>query len=156
MVSIKTNLSSPIPFLSTTAKMRSLSLLPLLALSASAQLCADNPSICPASTVCQDRGDGSPSCVGGFSAPCAAGNGGAANWGQCGGQGFAGPTCCAGAPDWLCFYANQFHSQCLRVIYPAPAETTAAPTTMATSTTTAAPATSTVARVCTAHWGQCE
>ncbi|OBT55564.1 hypothetical protein VE04_05223 [Pseudogymnoascus sp. 24MN13] len=41
--------------------MRSLSLLPLLALSASAQLCADNPSICPASTVCQDRGDGSPS-----------------------------------------------------------------------------------------------
>ncbi|OBT45704.1 hypothetical protein VE00_03907 [Pseudogymnoascus sp. WSF 3629] len=136
--------------------MHSLALLPLLALSASAQLCASNPSICPANTFCQDRGDGSPSCVGGASPPCAGGSGGAANWGQCGGLGFAGPTCCAGSPDWLCFFANDFHSQCLRVIYPAPAaSTTVAPTTLATSTTTAKPATSTVARVCTAHWGQC-
>ncbi|KFX90173.1 hypothetical protein O988_08310, partial [Pseudogymnoascus sp. VKM F-3808] len=51
--------------------------------------------------------------------------------------------------------ANDYHSQCLRVI-PVPVETTtAAPTTLATSTSTAPPATSTVAQECTAHWGQC-
>ncbi|KFY08528.1 hypothetical protein V492_06149 [Pseudogymnoascus sp. VKM F-4246] len=138
--------------------MRYALLLPVLALSASAQLCANDPTICPPDTVCQDRGDGSPSCTGGVVAcPYEGTDGGAANWGQCGGRGFAGPICCAGRPDWLCFYANEYHSQCLRIITAPPVEsTTAAPTTLATSTTTAAATTTTVARVCTAHWGQCE
>ncbi|OBT70253.1 hypothetical protein VE03_00028 [Pseudogymnoascus sp. 23342-1-I1] len=141
--------------------MRSLSLLPLLALSASAQLCADDPTICPPDTFCQVTGVADPSCVGGASvsaSTCPSGGtgSGAANWAQCGGQGFAGPTCCVGAPEWLCFYANLYHSQCLRIISAAPAgSTTVAPTTLATSTTTAAATTSTAARVCTGHWGQC-
>ncbi|KFZ14925.1 hypothetical protein V502_05842 [Pseudogymnoascus sp. VKM F-4520 (FW-2644)] len=135
--------------------MRSLTLIPLLAAAASAQLCADNPSICPPNTFCQVTGVADPSCVGGATLPTSACPSGAANWGQCGGQGFTGPTCCAGSPEWLCFYSNLYHSQCLRVIYPpAGSTTTAAPTTMATSTTTAAATTSTAARVCTGHWGQ--
>ncbi|KFY85734.1 hypothetical protein V500_08156 [Pseudogymnoascus sp. VKM F-4518 (FW-2643)] len=136
--------------------MRSLTLIPLLAAAASAQLCTDNPSICPPDTFCQVTGVADPSCVGGATVPASACPSGAANWGQCGGQGFTGPTCCAGSPEWLCFYSNLYHSQCLRVIYPpAGSTTTAAPTTIATSTTTAAATTSTAARVCTGHWGQC-
>ncbi|KFY39774.1 hypothetical protein V494_03859 [Pseudogymnoascus sp. VKM F-4513 (FW-928)] len=63
--------------------MRYAFLLPVLALSASAQLCANDPTICPPDTVCQDRGDGSPSCTGGVVAcPYEGTDGGAANWGQ--------------------------------------------------------------------------
>ncbi|KFX90366.1 hypothetical protein V490_06488 [Pseudogymnoascus sp. VKM F-3557] len=130
-------------------------LLPFLAAAAvSAQLCADNPAICPPNTACRVNGVDQPSCVGdvGPPTPC---SGGAADWAQCGGIGFTGPTCCASAPEWRCFKANDYHSQCLRVI-PVPIETTtAAPTTLATSTSTAPPATSTTAQVCTSHWGQC-
>ncbi|KFY20461.1 hypothetical protein V491_03697, partial [Pseudogymnoascus sp. VKM F-3775] len=64
-------------------------LLPLLALSASAQLCADNPSICPPDTFCQVTGVADPSCVGGASISASTcpssstGTGsGAANWAQ--------------------------------------------------------------------------
>lgn len=32
-------------------------------------------------------------------------------WGQCGGQGWSGPTCCA---QGTCKYINNWHSQCLQ------------------------------------------
>ncbi|CCA76684.1 probable endo-1,4-beta-xylanase B precursor [Serendipita indica DSM 11827] len=40
-------------------------------------------------------------------------NGGtcAAKWGQCGGQGYSGPTCCQSGST--CKYSNQWYSQCL-------------------------------------------
>lgn len=35
----------------------------------------------------------------------------ATNWGQCGGNGWTGPTCCKG--DWACVYGNDYYWQCL-------------------------------------------
>ncbi|KAL2203536.1 concanavalin A-like lectin/glucanase [Sarocladium strictum] len=44
-------------------------------------------------------------------APSQTAPGCAPQWGQCGGQGWSGPTCCqSGIP---CVYLNQYHSQCL-------------------------------------------
>lgn len=45
-----------------------------------------------------------PTSTGGGSTNCAA------MWGQCGGSGFTGPTCCA---QGTCTYSNQWYSQCL-------------------------------------------
>lgn len=36
-------------------------------------------------------------------------------WGQCGGQGWTGPTCCQ--TNDFCVYLNDYHSQCLAVEY---------------------------------------
>ncbi|KAF9465671.1 hypothetical protein BDZ94DRAFT_1252860 [Collybia nuda] len=38
----------------------------------------------------------------------------APEWGQCGGQGWAGPTMCP--PGWICIPANIYISQCLRAV----------------------------------------
>lgn len=37
-----------------------------------------------------------------------------AGWGQCGGQGWIGPTCCVNQA-WTCTYSNEHYSQCLPV-----------------------------------------
>jgi cellulose 1,4-beta-cellobiosidase len=38
-------------------------------------------------------------------------SGGAQEWGQCGGQGWTGPTTCVS--PYVCTYSNAYYSQCL-------------------------------------------
>ncbi|KAH8083347.1 hypothetical protein BXZ70DRAFT_581676 [Cristinia sonorae] len=51
----------------------------------------------------------------------------ASEWGQCGGQGWTGPTACPAG--WGCVVSNQYYSQCLQGAAPAgpPATTASAP-----------------------------
>jgi endoglucanase len=51
-------------------------------------------------------------------------------WGQCGGQGWTGPTTCVSG--WTCTFSNPWYSQCL----PGGASSSTAATTTVTSTTT--------------------
>ncbi|KAI8800636.1 glycoside hydrolase superfamily [Cladochytrium replicatum] len=62
----------------------------------------------------------------------------AAAWGQCGGQGWTGATCCPSG--WSCVFSNNWYSQCLQVAGSSTITTTktAAATSASTKTTTAA------------------
>ncbi|CAA7260315.1 unnamed protein product [Cyclocybe aegerita] len=60
-------------------------------------------------------------------------------WGQCGGQGWTGPTTCASGS--VCTFSNQWYSQCL----PGSAPTTAVVTQPATTTTSGSAPTTTAA-----------
>ncbi|QRV85151.1 Cellulase (glycosyl hydrolase family 5 protein) [Ceratobasidium sp. AG-Ba] len=55
-------------------------------------------------------------------------------WGQCGGNGWSGPTVCI--PGWTCTYLNEWHSQCLAI-------TTTSTTVPPTSTTSVSSSTPT-------------
>jgi len=56
-------------------------------------------------------------------------------WGQCGGQGWAGPTTCVSG--YTCNAQNQYYSQCIPGSASAPAPTSKPPSTIPSSTSTA-------------------
>lgn len=59
-------------------------------------------------------GGSTPTTSAGGSTPTSGTGGGsgcAAKWGQCGGTGYTGPTCCASGSS--CKYSNAWYSQCL-------------------------------------------
>ncbi|KAM0496344.1 1,4-beta-D-glucan cellobiohydrolase cel6a [Verticillium nonalfalfae] len=68
-----------------------------------------------------------------FAAPLEERQACASQWGQCGGQGWSGPTCCPSGTT--CQLQNAWYSQCLPGAAPPPAVTTTRPATTAASST---------------------
>nr|AJF11663.1 family 5 mannanase [Evansstolkia leycettana] len=64
-----------------------------------------------------------------------------ANYGQCGGQNYSGPTTCN--PGWSCQYLNPYYSQCLPATQTTTLTTSTKPTSTSTTTRTSTSTTST-------------
>ncbi|KAI8607107.1 concanavalin A-like lectin/glucanase domain-containing protein [Chytriomyces sp. MP71] len=78
----------------------------------------------------------------------------AAVYGQCGGKGWMGPTCCT---DSTCTVNGEYYSQCLPGAVVSPTTTAAITTTAAASSKTAIPVSSVTSAQngCAPKWGQC-